>query len=157
MLFLRHIYRVQKEYMELKIEIPQVLAQHNCRLVKVEDATNASAIGGELRALGYQVETIPTRIPGQKEGSDSRGAKFERAIASGLFTMVENGWISLPDDKPQWVRDYLKEIVSWKGRPNDTADQVDVTSYASYHCRNNVGRWESIGAVPIASTVGGFR
>lgn len=157
LLFLLHVMLTKKDYLQQKDEIIAVLAHHNCRVVDIEEATNGVALGAELRQLGIQVNMIPTKIAGQKEGNDQRGAKYERAVAAGLFTTIENGWLSLPKARPPWVRGYLTQLCSWKGRPKDRADQIDITSYAAYHCKNNVARWQSIGAVPIASTVGGLR
>lgn len=149
MLFLRDMFHEQMEFTEMRERIPAFLSKHNCRVVVIEDATTGAALASEFRKLGLTVEMVPTRLPKQREGSETRGAKYERAIAAGLFQLIENRCLCLPVDRPKWVRDYLDEVLAWRGMAKDRADQIDVTSYAAYRCRSNVARWEQIGTVPL--------
>ncbi len=156
MLFLQQVYRKREEYGILKRDLAEFLSSHNCKIVRIENATLGQALRSDFTEKGFQVEMLPTKLPGQKDAADET-SKYERAVASGLFTSIENGWLCLPRERPAWVEDYLSELVAWEGLPKDVADQIDMSSYAAYHCRNQVGRWESIGNVPLGSTVGGLR
>src|SRR5207253_419689 len=102
-------------------------------------------LASELK--GVRCELIGPVIPGMANGY--RGAKLDRAIASGLLVRLEGrlplpgqrrqGNILLPAARPPWIEHYEGEMVSWDGHPDQPADQIDVSSYAAFHCRKQSG------------------
>lgn len=147
LLFLRQVYRKRVEYGELKRDIPEFLSSHNCKVVRIENATLGQALRSDLTEAGYRVDMLPTKLPGQKDAAEET-SKYERAVASGLFAMIENGWVCLPVERPAWVRDYLSELTSFKGLPKDVADQLDMSSYAAYHVRHSTSKWDGPVSIP---------
>jgi phage terminase large subunit-like protein len=90
-----------------------------------------------------QIEMSPTAIAGMDDAT--RGAKLERAIATGFLSRCEDGKVIFPmDDFAPWVRPYIRELTVWTGRPKETADQIDVSSHASQHCRKQRSSWGGV-------------
>jgi hypothetical protein len=78
-----------------------------------------------------------------KDGT--QGAKLDRAVAAGLIGRVEHEGIAIPGDTEiPWVKDYLTECTAWSGLPDETADQIDITSYGSYVCRKQMESWGGV-------------
>ena len=50
-----------------------------------------------------------------------------------MLTKLEAGQLFLPRFDNQWAPRYETELLSWTGLPEETADQIDATSYAVYH------------------------
>ena len=67
------------------------------------------------------------------------GAKLERAVASGVLSKLEAGQIFLPRFNNALAPRYEGELLSWTGLPDETSDQVDMTSYAVHHVGNSNG------------------
>lgn len=150
MLFLRHVWRTRAEYTSLEAEIPSVLASWNCRAVNIENATIAVAIASVLKRQGVRVEFIPTKLPGQ---NTTGKAKYDRAVASGLLVRIENGWLALPDSPTPWVEPYVRELCAWTGLPKETADQIDVSSYAAYYGPRQTKKWDGAVNVEVGGRV----
>lgn len=141
LLFLRHVWRAQVDWNQLKAQIPPVLSTWNVQRTFIENAHYGKPLVAELR--GFQTELIGPTISGMDDSS--RGAKLERAVASGMLSRVELGKIFIPDDSPPWLAAYIREMTVWTGLPKETADQVDMTSYASYVTRGTSnGRWGGV-------------
>jgi hypothetical protein len=137
LLFLRYIYRAQVDWNALKIQIPEVLQSWQVTKAYVENAHYGKPLMSEIRSCG--TELIGPVISGMDDSS--RGAKLERAVASGMLTRVELGKILLPDDNPSWLAPYVREMTVWTGLPKETADQIDATSYACYVSKSGTSGW----------------
>ena len=137
-LFLVHVWRSLSEWNELKLTIPRVLRDWKVGTVVIEDAHYGRPLASECKS--WRCVMSPTKMPGQ--GDSTRGAKLERAVASGCLTRLENGKIIIPaDDFAPWVPVYVRELTVWTGLPKETADQIDVTSHASNHAKTKGGSW----------------
>jgi hypothetical protein len=146
-LFLRHVWRDRVGWNELKLRVPEVLSAWGCRRAHVENAHVGQPLADELKAVGIQVEFVGPMLPGMADGY--RGAKLERAIASGLLTRLEQGNLLLPgpdvklgdDPKRDWRPAYVLELTSWTGDPEQTSDQIDASSYAAWICKQAASSW----------------
>ncbi len=68
-------------------------------------------------------------------------AKLERAVASGML-FARGEWLDLC--AAEWAEvaaAYKRELTVWTGLPKETADQIDVTSYACYVTRKQSSSW----------------
>lgn len=142
-LYLRHVGRWRVAYPDLKARTQQTLAEWNVSKAYIENAHFGPALAGELR--GATVEMVGPVLAGMAGGSG--GAKLERATAAGLFTLFEAGKIVLPSRMhggPSWVVDLESEWLGWTGREGETADQIDVTSYAAHVVRRQGGSWGGV-------------
>lgn len=142
-LFLRAVWRKQCEYSELRQSVADFLRQHNTRQLYLENAHFGPALASDLGST-FAVTMVPTKIAGMSD--TYRGAKYERAIASGLLARVENGKLYTPNrSDAQWVEAYLGELQAWDGMPDSTADQIDVSSHACYAVKSQqIGSWGGI-------------
>ncbi len=140
LLFLLHVWRARVGWNELKARIPAVLTQWNCRRGYVENAHNGQALRAEMR--GFQIDLVGPKIAGMSEGQ--RDAKLERAIASGVLARIEDGMLFLPEEESDWKAEYLREWSAWTGLPDETNDQIDVSSYASYVVRRRASSWGGV-------------
>lgn len=137
LLFLRHVWRAQVDWNQLKAGIPEVLSTWNVPRAYIENAHYGKPLCSEIK--GCATELVGPVISGMDDSS--RGAKLERAVASGMLSRVENGKLFLPDDSPTWLPAYKRELTVWTGLPKETADQIDVTSYACYVSRRQASSW----------------
>lgn len=137
LLFLRHVWRAQVDWNQLKAQVPQVLSTWQVQKTYIENAHYGKPLASELR--GFQIELIGPTISGMDDSS--RGAKLERAVASGMLTRVELGKIFIPDENLPWIPPYVREMTVWTGLPKETSDQIDTTSYACYVTRKSGSRW----------------
>lgn len=140
LLFLRHVWRKQVDWNQLKAGVPDVLRTWGVQKTHIENAHYGKPLADELR--GFQTELIGPNIPGMDE--TGRDAKLARAVASGMLSAVELGKLFVPSDSPDWLRAYVGEMTVWSGLPKETSDQVDVTSYACYVSRRSTGRWGGV-------------
>ncbi len=149
LLILRHVWRGRVSWTELKVRTAQVLKDFNVKKVLIENATSGSQLAEELRQFGSR--TISTVLPGMREGVSQRGAKMERAIASGLLKRAESNKLIVPQYSPAqgnqpktWAEKYIDELTGWTGEPNETADQVDVSSYAAWETKQAGKVWGGV-------------
>jgi hypothetical protein len=143
-LYLRHVGRWRVGYVELKTRTLQTLEAWSCRKVYIEGAHFGPALAAELP--GLNCELVGPVIGGMATGAGG-SAKLERATAAGLFTALENGKLLLPSrlhGGPAWVTDYESELLGWTGRDGETADQIDVSSYAAHVTRRQSGTWGGV-------------
>lgn len=136
-LFLHHVWRDRVGWIDLKRAAADTLKEHRCSKVYIENAHHGPALREELK--GVRVEMIGPVIEGMTESH--RGAKLERAIASGLLSRVEDHRLFIPDDGRAWIAAFKGELTAWGGLPDETADQIDNCSYASYVVRRLVSSW----------------
>ena len=137
LLFLNHVYRDRVGWGDLKAGIRRTLTDHRVTRAYIENAHVGPSLREELQ--GIQCEMIGPVIDGMTESH--RGAKLERAIASGLLSRIEDHRLLIPDDDRPWIRAFRDELTSWSGLPDETADQIDTASYASHICRRLVSSW----------------
>ena len=88
----------------------------------------------EVKVVGI----LSTTISGMAE--THRGAKLERAIASGFLARIEDGKLLIPEAEA-WCADYRAELTAWGGLPDEQADQIDVSSYGAYVSRRQSASW----------------
>jgi phage terminase large subunit-like protein len=143
LLFLRRVWRKQCEYSELRQSVSDFLREHHTRQVYLENAHFGPALASDL-GTSFAVSLIPTKISGMAD--TFRGAKYERAIASGLLARIENGKLYTPRrSDAAWVEAYLGELQAWDGLPDSMADQIDVSSHACYAVKSQqIGTWGGI-------------
>jgi len=143
LLLLRHVWRDRVGWNELKVRVPEVMKAWQCGLAKIENAHVGQPLADELRAAELQAELIGPVLPGMADGY--RGAKLERAIASGLLTRLESGGLLIPDESITISRDWRPafslELTSWTGDPDETCDQIDMASYAAFECKQSGLSW----------------
>ncbi len=137
LLFLRHVWRAQVDWNELKSQIPEVLQTWNVQKAFIENAHYGKPLVAEIKCC--QTRLVGPVIAGM--GDSSQGAKLERAVASGMLSRVELGKILLPSDRPSWMGDYVREMTVWTGLPKETSDQIDMTSYACYVGKRQSSSW----------------
>ena len=132
LLFLRYVWRDRVAWNELKLRIAEVLRTWNVRTVRIENAHVGPPLASELARCG-DVQLVGPMLPGMADGH--RGAKLERAIASGFLSRLEAGKIVLPQEDSPWKSAYEHELTAWDGTPEATCDQIDVSSYGAWHVR----------------------
>jgi hypothetical protein len=140
LLFLRHVWRARVEWSGLKAGAAAVLRDWRLRSVRIENAHCGPMLRAELATFGDVTLVGPT-LPGMCDGY--RGAKLERAIASGLLNRLERGGLFVPQDAT-WLPDYERELTSWAGLPDEPADQIDATAYAAWECRKSKSVWRGV-------------
>lgn len=140
LLFLRHVWRAQVGWNELKTQIPAVLQTWQVRKVYIENAHWGQPLRQEVKVCS--VEMVGPVIPGMDDSS--RGAKLERAVASGMLSAFENGKIFIPEEDTTWKRAFINEMTTWGGMPKETADQIDMVSYAAYVNRQQSAQWGGV-------------
>ncbi len=145
MLFLRHIWRARVDWIQLKNAIPKVLDEWHVRLALIESAYNGQALSQEI---GSRAQLVSASLGGMKHDriGNPLSAKQERARSSGFLGMLERGEFFLPDiatvaGVAEWLPDFEAELLGWTGRKEETADQIDVCSYAADHVRSKGQSW----------------
>ena len=127
-LFLRDLWRDRVGWDGLKAGTRAILARNACPLAVIENAHHGRPLADELRTV-CQTQLIGPKLRGMNNTS-ADGAKLERAVASGMLTKLEAGQLFLPRFNNAWAPRYESELLSWTGLPEETADQIDATSYA---------------------------
>jgi hypothetical protein len=158
-LFLRDVARARVDWKDLPPLVRDTLNRWNVRDVAIENAHFGVPLARSLESDGFDVELINPQIPGMKTArvGDVKGAKLERAVSSGMLGMFEKAKIYLPwntvEGAAAWMPEYEAELMTWAGKPDETADQIDVTSYGAYYANNYGCEWG--GVLPIEA-VGGL-
>lgn len=144
LLCLHHVWRERVAWNELKARTPQILNAHNCRSVDIENAHVGQPLADELTGKGFQVNLVGPTLPGMADGW--RGAKLERAIASGLLERLEAGKLLLPQTNQHqpWLPLFEGELTAWSGSPDETCDQIDMSSYACWRVKNGTQAWGGV-------------
>jgi phage terminase large subunit-like protein len=140
LLFLRYVWRKRVDWSRLVEGVDETLETWNVTKAYIENAHHGSALAKQLRSS--PCELIGPIIAGM--GDRSEGAKLERAIASGMLARWEHGKVFVPTDPSDWLQAYLAEIFGWQGKPDEPADQIDVTSYAAYISKRSSGAWGGV-------------
>ena len=150
LIFLRYVWRDRVEWNELRAAIKRVVADWSVPLALVENAHHGQVLASELSGA-TTTELVNPVIEGMRTArvGDVKGAKQERAINSGLMAQLQAGQFLLPDVKTvpkasKWMPEFESELLGWTGRPDETADQVDVCSYAANYVRQRSGSWGGV-------------
>jgi hypothetical protein len=146
-LFLRYVWRERVGWPALKNEIAAVLRLWGNPLALIENAHHGQVLAAEL---GHS-RLVSTTIPGMKAKGigEATSAKYDRAVASGLLALVSQHRLWLPDSgkvdgAAGWMPEFESELLGWSGHPEETADQIDVCSYAADHVRNAATSWGGV-------------
>ncbi|WP_240491317.1 terminase large subunit domain-containing protein [Pirellula sp. SH-Sr6A] len=140
MIFLRYVWRKQVDWNGLRQGIDETLDTWNVTKAYIENAHFGQALKQEIKSC--PCELIGPVLPGM--GDRGEGAKLERAIASGMLSRFEHGKIFVPREPSDWLAAYLREIEAWTGKPDEVADQIDMTSYASYLSKKGASAWGGV-------------
>lgn len=140
MIFLRYVWRKQVDWNGLRQGIDETLDTWNVTKAYIENAHFGQALKQEIKSC--PCELIGPVLPGM--GDRGEGAKLERAIASGMLSRFEHGKIFVPREQSDWLAAYLREIEAWTGKPDEVADQIDMTSYASYLSKKGASAWGGV-------------
>ena len=151
-LFLRHVWRERVEWLDLKVGIRDALSQWHVPLAIIESAHHGLPLAVELKQTGVcSTKLVNPVIAGMKlaKVGNPLSAKQERAEASGFLAMLQQGRIFFPQLEAitgdiNWLPDFEGELLGWSGRKKETADQVDVCSYAADHVRSSRGSWGGV-------------
>lgn len=145
-LFLRFVWRRRVDWIGLKSGIIDVLEEWNVKRTYIENGHVGGALAVEVPAK-YGPELVTTAI----RGGTGQGAKLERAISTGFLSRLEKGLVYLPKYENTWRPNYEGELLSWTGQEEETADQIDISSYA---CRVTGGQ-KSGEVITLESEIGG--
>lgn len=138
LLFLLEVWRARVDWLGLKSQVPEFLDKWQVRNLSIENAHFGPALQSEL-AGKFQITMVGPVLPGQKDSSE--GAKYERAVASGILQRIEFGKLFVPRESSRWQKDYINELAAWTGLPKETADQIDVSSYGAYETKRLKSAW----------------
>lgn len=146
-LFLRHMWRDQVGWLDLKTEILGVADWWKPKKICIENAHFGPTLRDEI-GVRYPVKMLPTVISGMLDHGN-RGAKLERAIAVKLFDRLERGGVFLPDPvechgSQDWCEAFESEATTWDGDPEGVADQIDTMSYACYEVNQLRSSWGGV-------------
>lgn len=130
-LFLRHVWRKRVAWLDLKSGVMDICREWDVSRVYIENAHFGPTLGDEMNKAGFRVERLSTKPPRLKSDSGKPG-KLERATQA--INKMERGEIFLPRFNNDWLPTYEAELLSWSGDEDETADQIDVTSYAVNVC-----------------------
>jgi len=141
-LFLRHVWREQVGWPQLKNKLKAVLHEWGNPTAHIENAHFGQVLHAEIKGS----KLISAKLPGMGGGQEIDGAKYDRAVASGLLKMIEDGQFWLPDvgtvaGASSWMPEYESELLGWTGHPDETADQIDVSSNGAYHVKTGTASW----------------
>jgi len=149
-IFLRHVWRARVEWNQLKAGIAKTASDWSVPLLVIENAHFGAVLASELSTV-CNTQMVNPMVAGMKDArvGDVKSAKLERAIASGLLTKLEAAEVYLPDTgtvpgTAAWMPDCETELLSWTGRPDETADQIDVFSYAANHVKLAAEVWGGV-------------
>ncbi len=149
-LFLRYVWRKQVGWPELKHEILAVLKEWGNPTALIENAHHGQVLVQEIP----NGELSPTKLPGMEGQTES--AKYDRAVASGLLTMIDRHQFYLPDSATVegaagWMPEFESELLGWSGHPDETADQIDVCSHAAWKVNS---RTSEVWGGPVGNVLG---
>jgi hypothetical protein len=136
-LMLRHVCRGKWDWPQLKATMIGTLKEWKVGRTYVENQTVGGALAQEIQGAGLQAEAINCQLPGMNQRGSNDSAKYERAVASGMFDLMRARNFHLPvlSSNTKWLPDYEAELTSWTGADGEQSDQVDITSYACWLSR----------------------
>jgi hypothetical protein len=129
MLLVQDVWRSRVGWNELVIAFPEFLMQWGVQRVLIENAHFGQALADELKKRRFDVRLVGPVVADQQTGRQ-QSAKLERAIASKLLSRLEFGRILFTPDTERFTDSLRSQLVGWTGLDDETADFVDVLSYA---------------------------
>lgn len=127
-LFLCHIWRARVDFNDLVDGVRSTHKAWKPLQNHIENAHLGPALHAILQKEGLPVVLVNTSTASMK-GKEGKPGKVERATP--LLNMLSQGRVFLPRDNNSWRQDLEAEWLSWTGLPEETADQIDVASYAA--------------------------
>lgn len=136
----RHMTRGRWEIPEVIDRIVGDYREWQPEYIGVEYTTANLGVYQTLKNKGLPVRELSPRVAG---GNVPGSAKMIRSTDAAI--RMEQGKIWLPDDQVNcpWVADVEKELFTWTGHPHETADIVDVLSYASMEVSREASSFEN--------------
>jgi len=130
-LFLRHVWRDQVEFVPLCEKLIELSDTWQLPTLYIENAHHGRAVESLLR------DQLPIQFVSPSIGISRSGlpGKVERSAA--LQNMLAAGQVFLPKGNNHWLLPYEQELLAWTGHADDTADQIDASSYAAMLVREN--------------------
>jgi hypothetical protein len=125
-IFARHMARGLWGWEEMKYQIPKVLNDWNVERVFIEDKHWGSRLKDFLKR---QVTML----------KDNGQSKLERS--TDWQDKLQYGEFFIPAEPVPWRRKYIDECTSWTGHPEETSDQIDVSSYACREIKQKKQSW----------------
>lgn len=125
-LFLRHVWRDRVDFTDLCGNVER-LAREWGGVWHIENAHLGPALEAVLRRKGINVRSLPT-VTKAMTGDSGRPGKVERSTP--LQNRLEAGKLFLPAHETTWRPVLEGEWLGWTGLEEETADQIDVASYA---------------------------
>jgi hypothetical protein len=132
----RDTWRERVGWSDLISKFVEFLIKWKVHKVVIENAHFGQALQEELRKRKFKVVMIGPVIDGM---DGNRGAKLERAVASGFLTSLEFGKLLFSPNPDEWPKDFTNLLIGWKGLDDEVADLCDVGSYA-VHIRKKMKR-----------------
>lgn len=125
-LFLRHVWRDRVDFTDLCGNVER-MAREWGGVWHIENAHLGPALEAVLRRKGINVRSLPT-VTKAMTGDSGRPGKVERSTP--LQNRLEAGKLFLPAHETTWRPVLEGEWLGWTGLEEETADQIDVASYA---------------------------
>ncbi len=139
-LFLRHVWRERVGYNDLLAGIRKVHKQWKPQRHHVENAHFGRPVCDTLLKERIPIQVV-NMVIGTMKGQGASGSgtpgKVERATL--FLNKLERGEVFLPRMNNDWKPDLESEWLTWTGLPDETADQIDIASYASILCEAGGG------------------
>lgn len=126
-LFLRHIWRRRVGWIDLEAGAKKICSEWNVKEVHIENAHVGPALCEVMKRAGFNARTVTTK-PNRLKSDGGVPGKLERA--TNAINKYQRGEVLLPEDNNDWLLSYEAELLSWTGHPDETNDQIDVTSHA---------------------------
>ncbi len=139
---LRNIWRKRVGLTDLLAGINAVYSEWNPTTIRIEDKHFGPGIYDMLR------HKMPITTIGA-------GSKDKLEKATDFLNMLERGDVFLPKYDNDWRNALEAEWLSWQGHPDETADQIDVASYAAMECKQNASSWGGPVSSRLRSFIGG--
>ena len=131
-LFLRHVWRGRVGFTGILDAIRQVKKDWNPHTVNVENAHWGGAVRDMLRNE-VAITLMSTKV---EEAKGKAGQPGKVGRAAPLLNMLSEGRVFLPVANNSWRQELEAEWLSWTGLKDETADQIDVASYAAVLCKD---------------------
>lgn len=135
-LFLRHIWRARVGFTDLIDAIIENMEEWDTADLYIENAHFGKAIVDVLKRRRTRIRPQFVQ-PTMGLGRTGKPGKVERSTE--LQNMMEQGQYYLPTSNTGWLLPYEQELLSWTGRKDDTADQIDISSYAAMIAKKRRG------------------
>lgn len=111
-----------------QLEMPEIIPQIQSEMTYSESQVS-------VVCMEYTTQSIYLYQMCERSGLPMKplttGGRDKVARAFDATNRMEQGKMYLPQTGEKWLQQYEDEVFSWTGHPEQTDDQVDVTSYAA--------------------------